>query len=172
MSNSPTLKLSELHYEAIGQRWKLIPRYIDYMLCNHLTSRKPCVIFDLDGCIRPDYPNHEHRATFPHVIETMEKLHNMGIEMFIITARPVSSKDTTLQYLSTSGIFSYMEDIYFLPTGEDRIEFKSRIRTFIREKYSIIMAVGDQKQDLCHNDVDEDEDCCMNILMENPWTFE
>ncbi len=164
--------LCEIHYEAIGKRWQLIPRYVKYMTCNHLTSKAPCVVFDLDGCIKPDHPTYEHRTTFPHVIETMNELHTMGIKMFIITARPMSSEKRTLQYLSTSGISVYIKEAYFLPPTEDRIEFKSRIRTQIREEYSIIMAVGDQKQDLCHNDIDEQEECCINVLMENPWTFE
>ncbi|RYE14158.1 MAG: hypothetical protein EOP45_20045 [Sphingobacteriaceae bacterium] len=165
-------QLCEIHYESVGQRWKLIPKYIKYMICNHLFTRELCVIFDLDGTVKPDHPNHQHRSTFPHVLETMDELLKMGITMFIVTARPISSKEQTIQYLSTSGISSFIKDIYFLPSSEDRIEYKSRIRTLLREKYSIIMAVGDQKQDLCHNDIDEDDECCINILLENPWCFE
>ncbi len=167
------LPLREIHYQAIGERWKLVPSYAEYMLLNFRTSKPAAVIFDLDGCIRPDHPVLQHRVTFPNVLEAMDKLHSLNITMYIVTARPTTSKEATMQYMSACGMSCYIKEVFFLPmTGINAIDFKSHTRTQLRETHSIIMAIGDQKQDLCYNDEDEEDDCCLNILMENPFTFQ
>lgn len=161
------------HNTSIGERWKLLPSYAEYMLANHRFEKTPAIVFDLDGTIRPDHPFYLSDGLFPNVKSTLSQLVSKNITLFIITARSIRRQDSTWQYLDYKNIASYFKEIYFLPEGEtDRIAVKSKQREALRAEYDIIMAVGDQKQDLCHNDTGETDQVCLNILFENPFTFE
>lgn len=169
--------LKDKHYNSIGERWKLIPSYIDYLLANHRfdKDKPPTIVVDLDGTLKPSHPNLQEIGLFPNVKEILGQITNGNVTIHLITARTDDKRNLTLRYLDEQGILSFLKQLHFMPMDKsDRIQFKSETRDLIRRNHSIIMCCGDQRQDLSHNDTGDDieGEICLNMLFENPFTIE
>ena len=71
-----------------------------------------------------------------------------GIAVFAVTGRPDSVESFTRDNLSTAG-YTDLAGIYFKPSGEPTIAFKSASRAAIEQQgYRIVANVGDQESDL------------------------
>lgn len=71
-----------------------------------------------------------------------------GISVFAVTGRPDSVGDLTRQNLNAAG-YTDLAGIYFKPSGEPTIPFKSGARAAIEQQgYRIVANVGDQESDL------------------------
>lgn len=164
------LLIAKAHFKLCGERWKLIPFYFNYMVknyyCSYRIKRPFAICVDIDGTLKSDHPDFD---MFPHVKDAIRALTDQDVHLCFITARSenlrVETETETLAQLNLK------KDQYTLIMRSGHVDipkFKEQSRMHLREKYHIPITIGDQLFDL--NGIDEDEnDACLNVLIENPF---
>jgi HAD superfamily, subfamily IIIB (Acid phosphatase) len=88
-----------------------------------------------------------------------------GISVFDITGRPTLVETQTRQNLANAG-YTDLQGIFFKPTGQDTVAFKSGQRAALEQQgYRIIANVGDQESDLAGGHADR------SFKLPNPFYF-
>jgi acid phosphatase len=88
-----------------------------------------------------------------------------GISVFAITGRPTLVESLTKQNLAGAG-YTDLQGVFFKPSGEDTVTFKSGQRAAIEQAgYRIVANVGDQESDLAGGHADR------SFKLPNPFYF-
>tara|TARA_A100000164_G_scaffold373288_1_gene404188 strand:- start:41 stop:526 length:486 start_codon:yes stop_codon:yes gene_type:complete len=116
------------------------------------TKHKPCVVFDIDGTILVDgiYSPKNDDEIIKDVYNYLLYLQSIGIDIFIITARPESRENRmgTIDMLiklkiNYKYLYMWHQNIF-----RSHIKFKEEARREIFENgYNVIMSLGDNHWD-------------------------
>jgi predicted secreted acid phosphatase len=88
-----------------------------------------------------------------------------GISVFAITGRPAIIETATKQNLANAG-YTDLQGVFFKPSGQDTITFKSGERATLESQgYRIVANVGDQESDLAGGHADR------SFKLPNPFYF-
>jgi len=88
-----------------------------------------------------------------------------GISVFAITGRPTLVETQTKQNLANAG-YTDLQGVFFKPSGQDTVTFKSGQRAAIEAQgYRIVANVGDQESDLAGGHADR------SFKLPNPFYF-
>lgn len=72
------------HYKWIGERWKQIPKYIDYLDGNHRTNKTPAIVVDIDGTIKPAHPLLDYVDLFEHVRDAFKQISERQVDIICL----------------------------------------------------------------------------------------
>lgn len=147
-----------------AERWRSVPDYVDYLICNFAESLPLAACIDIDSTILDEM---DHKI-MPDCLDAFQYLKSNGVEVFIVTARSQSIRLETIDELSCEGIkpFLYKELLMNKEprNGVDHSELKLAHRRYIRENYALVLAIGDKIHDLIG--YTESDAAYYNILME------
>ena len=130
--------------------YNLLINNLNYIL-SHNNIYKPSIVFDIDGTIISDKVYAP--ASYSDLIEPIYYFYkycmNIGINIFIITARPAYQYniEKTVEMLQNIGLTA--NEYYFCRHGENQSFCKYESRKNIFDKgYTVVMSLGDNIWDI------------------------
>jgi len=133
------MKIRELYEISTNKRWEVIPKQIKYLVDDHRITKPLAIAMDLVVTIWDT----TDQKVFLKSITTIKKLCDMGIDIFVITARKEHHRNYTVKQLQDKGIYDYIEDILMCKDQTNIAGSKKDHREEIGRSYHSIMAIGD-----------------------------
>lgn len=146
-----------------AQRWSAVPDYIHHLVTHYPVKAPRAVCLDIESTIL-------HESThviIPNCLTALEYLKAHDIVVFFITARSSRLRVDTINELRDQGVHDTLYESLLINEDDedDHGELKARHREHIRQKFSLVMAIGDRVHDLIQHD--ESDVAYYNLLMES-----